>query len=319
MSTQVTCPRCGATLSANLRFCTRCGAPLTPASTGEEQPANWHLVVVDGPDAGRRYPLEQQTRLGRGPETGIRLNDPQASRQHALIQHTQGQPVITDSGSRNGTFVNGTRIARATPLTDGDLLRIGNTTLKVSRQPAAAGDARLPASPTPVAPAPAPRPQPAPQAPTGERAVGVIPAVERKKGLFGNQSFNLVLTLQHLVFARLTSDMLRQASKRAKEEAKAQGKGFFGQWGASLKGNSAIVERYYQMPIEAILREHPDNFAIPIHEIKQIKTKHYSDPEYPQPDQLIIQARDKIKLNLKGCSAGEAKKTLRQVLGSRVK
>jgi len=318
MSTQLsTCPRCGAAVSPNTRFCIQCGAPLDQGTPppGGAQPDGWHLVVMDGPNAGQRHTLGLRTHLGRSPEEGIRLDDPQASRQHALIQYSRGRYIIADSGSRNGTFVNGTRIDQPTLLEDGDLIHIGNTTLRLSPPRTAAGSAGAP-----VAPAPAPQPQPAPQTPPGERAVGIIPAVERKKGLFGSQSFNLVLTLQHLVFARLTSEMLRAASKRAKEEAKAQGKGFLGQWGASMKGNSALVERYYQMPVESILREHPDNFAIPIQEVRQVKTKSgSSDPEYSQPDQLIIQARDKIKLNLKGCSAGEAKKTLRQVLGSRVK
>ena len=318
MSTQVTCPRCGATLSANLRFCTRCGAPLTPAATSEEQPANWHLVVIDGPDAGRRYPLEQQTHLGRGPETGIRLNDPQASRQHALIQLAQGQPVITDSGSRNGTFVNGTRIARATSLSDGDLIRIGNTTLKVSRPQPAVKDVRPPAAPRPITPSPPPAPSSF-QSPTSE-VIAVVPLVEYRKGLFKRQAFNLVLTLQHLVFARVTNEMLKAATAQARREAKEQGKGFFRQWAAQLGASKAIAQRYYQMPVEAILREHPDNFAIPVQEIRRVKTKHgSSDPEYSQPDQLIIEAREKIKLDLKGCSAKEAKNTLRQVLGDRVK
>jgi len=320
MSTrQITCSRCGAVFSADNRFCIHCGAALTPPvpASSEAQTGEWHLIVTDGPDAGRRYSLGQRMHLGRSAEVALCLNDPQASRKHALIQHTQGKLVITDSGSRNGTFVNGRRIAQPTTLANGDLIRIGNTTLQVSRQPAAARNAHPPAAPPPAAPSPPPAP-PLPQAPPSE-VVGIIPAVEHKKGLFGRQTFNLVVTLHHLVFARLTSEMLRAASKQAKEKAKVQGKGFFGQWVATVRGNSALTQRYYQMPVEAILREHPDNFAIPLQEIRQIKTKHYSDPEYPQPDQLIIQARDKIKLNLKSCSAGEAKKTLRQVLGSRVK
>jgi hypothetical protein len=148
--------------------------------------------------------------------------------------------------------------------------------------------------------------------------VGVIPAVDRRKGLFRSEPYTLVLTLQHLVFARLTSEMQRAAADEAKREAKAQGKGFFGQWGATMGSGKALAERYYQMPVEAILREHSDNFVVPVDQVRKV-TFTAGDMEYSKEDRMTIHAGEKIKLDLKGTSIGEAKKVLRQVLGKRVK
>jgi hypothetical protein len=148
----------------------------------------------------------------------------------------------------------------------------------------------------------------------------VLSFLERRKGLVGSDAFTLVLTPERLVLARLTSDMVKAASEEARQEAKAQGKGFFGQWGAQLGASRVIAQRYYQMPVEAILGEHPDNFQIPLSQIQKVQVKHGQyDEEQNNPDYLIIQAGNKMRFNLKGISAGEAKKALKQVLGDRVR
>ena len=54
----------------------------------------------------------------------IALNSSQVSRFHAVIALENGSIVITDTGSRNGTFVNGTRQHRSV-LANGDTLQIG--------------------------------------------------------------------------------------------------------------------------------------------------------------------------------------------------
>jgi len=89
------------------------------------------LTVVKGVDAGQSFALGAQARLGRSAENEIRLNDPQASRYHALIRYQPPNYVIIDQGSGNGTYVNGQPISRPTPLAPGDVITIGNTQLKV--------------------------------------------------------------------------------------------------------------------------------------------------------------------------------------------
>lgn len=73
------------------------------------------------------YPLFAITRLGRGTDVDIRIDDPGVSRHHAEI--TLGTEVtIRDLGSTNGTVVNG-RLVRSQILTDGARVQLGSTTL----------------------------------------------------------------------------------------------------------------------------------------------------------------------------------------------
>ena len=91
----------------------------------------WRLTIIQGADAGQSYALGAQARLGRNADNEIRLNDPQASRYHALIQRQQNNYVVMDQGSGNGTYVNGQLIHRPTPLAAGDVITIGSTQFKV--------------------------------------------------------------------------------------------------------------------------------------------------------------------------------------------
>jgi pSer/pThr/pTyr-binding forkhead associated (FHA) protein len=55
--------------------------------------------------------------------------DTAASRRHAHIQANNGQFLLVDDGSSNGTYVNGIRIAsqKPKPLRPGDEVQIGTT------------------------------------------------------------------------------------------------------------------------------------------------------------------------------------------------
>lgn len=76
---------------------------------------------------GVTYPLHAVTRLGRGTDVDIRVDDPGVSRHHAEI--TLGTDVtLRDLGSTNGTLVNGRMIATVV-LTDGARIQLGTTTL----------------------------------------------------------------------------------------------------------------------------------------------------------------------------------------------
>lgn len=83
---------------------------------------------------------------------------------------------------------------------------------------------------------------------------------------------------------------------------------------------SARARAYFDMPVEAILREHPDNFQIPVSQVRKVQVRHgMYDEQTNNPDRLILHAGDKYRFNLQGTGAGEAKKILKQVLGDRVK
>ena len=77
---------------------------------------------------GTAYPLVRAiTRLGRGTDTDIRIEDPGASRNHCEI--VLGTPVLVrDLNSTNGTFVNGQKISQV-EVADGTAIMIGSTQL----------------------------------------------------------------------------------------------------------------------------------------------------------------------------------------------
>jgi hypothetical protein len=83
-------------------------------------------------------PALERVTVGRGDEVDIKLaGDEQISTLHAELERIGGQWTIADDGlSRNGTFVNGERIASRRRLRDGDEVRFGET-LAIFREPAA--------------------------------------------------------------------------------------------------------------------------------------------------------------------------------------
>ena len=77
---------------------------------------------------GTAYSLVRAvTRLGRGSDTDIRIEDPGASRHHCEIILGQ-PPLIRDLSSTNGTYVKGERISQIS-LPDGTPIMIGSTQL----------------------------------------------------------------------------------------------------------------------------------------------------------------------------------------------
>lgn len=69
------------------------------------------------------------TLIGRFEDCDLRLDSTSVSRHHAVVKQEGNGFYVEDLGSRNGTYVNGIRIGAATPLHDGDELRIHDTTL----------------------------------------------------------------------------------------------------------------------------------------------------------------------------------------------
>jgi hypothetical protein len=143
----VYCPECGFQNPEAANYCSKCGALLvkdepgsettmsytpddedgdaTPTleELGEEGPA---LVVRSGGGrAGEHFlPQGERTTIGRSPDCDIFLDDVTVSRKHAVLVQRDGEFVIEDQGSLNGTFLNRKRIESG-KLENGDELQIG--------------------------------------------------------------------------------------------------------------------------------------------------------------------------------------------------
>jgi len=135
----------------------------------------------------------------------------------------------------------------------------------------------------PVQAAPAPvyqQPQPASQAALNVWAQApqqsqVMAAIAfRKPKSFGRyDSFTGVITPSQLIFAQMTADMVKDAAMQAREQAKAAGKGFWGQWSDQIKASFGYTKKYLTMDPAAIIAETPGNFAIDNDSITEIKLK----------------------------------------------
>jgi sigma-B regulation protein RsbU (phosphoserine phosphatase) len=85
------------------------------------------FLVVLGTGEQKLVSTEKKLlRIGRLPESEICIDEPVASRRHAEISRTNDTYSIEDSGSRNGTFVNGEKLSRPRELSPGDTIGIGN-------------------------------------------------------------------------------------------------------------------------------------------------------------------------------------------------
>jgi hypothetical protein len=72
-----------------------------------------------------------ETSVGRSSGSNIVLkSDDYASGRHAQLTRHGGLLYVEDLGSTNGTFVNGQKTVGATPLRNGDTVRVGSTTFR---------------------------------------------------------------------------------------------------------------------------------------------------------------------------------------------
>lgn len=87
----------------------------------------WQIECQKGSLAGQTFALDQATLgFGRSADNRVAIPNSQASRHHAEIRLENGQPVIYDLGSSNGTKVNNERISQPRPLEDLDKITIAD-------------------------------------------------------------------------------------------------------------------------------------------------------------------------------------------------
>jgi predicted component of type VI protein secretion system len=103
--------------------------------------------------------LGDTTLIGRGTDCDYILDDTQASRSHALIEKGEDGYTLTDQDSSNGTFVDEERLFGPVLLSEGDTIRIGQTTFILEQLDESGEEEAQGAAPEPEAersPEPAP-------------------------------------------------------------------------------------------------------------------------------------------------------------------
>ncbi|HVF05996.1 MAG TPA: FHA domain-containing protein [Frankiaceae bacterium] len=93
-----------------------------------------HLVISAGSLAGQTMELsEQPVTIGRAPDSTLVLTDDYASTHHARLVPRDGQWLIEDLGSTNGTYLEKAKVTRPTPVPPGAKVRIGKTVLELRK------------------------------------------------------------------------------------------------------------------------------------------------------------------------------------------
>ncbi|WP_329119974.1 FHA domain-containing protein FhaB/FipA [Streptomyces sp. NBC_01465] len=117
----------------------------TPPQQQRQQPAGGggrqrrgaptKLVVSEGTLTGTTVALQGQTiTLGRAHDSTIVLDDDYASSRHARIYPDRdGQWIVEDLGSTNGTYLDRTRLTTPTPIPLGAPIRIGKTVIELRK------------------------------------------------------------------------------------------------------------------------------------------------------------------------------------------
>ncbi|QDT57008.1 Serine/threonine-protein kinase PrkC [Caulifigura coniformis] len=91
------------------------------------------LDVIEGPHTGEAFEFSQHCSfvVGRAADVQFSLSqDQHLSRHHCRLEMNPPMARIIDLDSRNGTFVNNARI-KDSPLTNGDVIRFGNSCIRV--------------------------------------------------------------------------------------------------------------------------------------------------------------------------------------------
>jgi hypothetical protein len=161
----IICPNCKSQESDGAIFCSECGTQLIQSdsaqtqkfSTDSDELQNAVFYVDEMPNQGATWislhlletgdiiPISERSEfsLGRLSEnqpiepdidlTPFKAFDNGVSRLHAIIRHNQGNVVLVDLGSSNGTYVNGLRIMPniEQPLRHGDIVALGKLKMQI--------------------------------------------------------------------------------------------------------------------------------------------------------------------------------------------
>ncbi|MER7128953.1 FHA domain-containing protein FhaB/FipA [Streptosporangium saharense] len=123
-------------------FGSRTGAPIPPrkapkavkpvAKPRKGEPRQ--MVVTGGPLQGTTITLsETPITIGRATDATLVVSDDYASSRHARLFPQDGQWIVEDLGSTNGTYLDRSKVTRPTPVPLGVPIRIGKTVIELRK------------------------------------------------------------------------------------------------------------------------------------------------------------------------------------------
>ncbi len=101
------------------------------SSKGERRRATRLVVLEPKQRKGLTIPLEGEITLGRDKSCTISIvDDTYVSQLHMRFYDYEGQPMVEDLGSTNGTFHNGNKLAGSKLVHPGDRIQVGTTVIE---------------------------------------------------------------------------------------------------------------------------------------------------------------------------------------------
>ena len=108
--------------------------PPRPVRAGRSRSSARELVVTGGNLAGTTITLgDQQITIGRAADATIVLTDDYASTRHARLFPQNGEWIVEDLGSTNGTYLDRQKVTQPMPVPVGLPIRVGKTVLELRR------------------------------------------------------------------------------------------------------------------------------------------------------------------------------------------
>ncbi|MBV9412650.1 MAG: FHA domain-containing protein [Acidimicrobiia bacterium] len=108
-------------------------APSKGDRTGPKRAVAHLRVVEPAAQRGRTYDVADELTIGRAAGCQIPLDDSYASQLHARVFRRNGDLLVEDLGSTNGTFLNRKKVDSAVPIRKGDRLQVGKTVLELTK------------------------------------------------------------------------------------------------------------------------------------------------------------------------------------------
>jgi predicted nucleic acid-binding Zn ribbon protein len=126
------CPKCGNAVGDDSLFCNRCGTQLPASRTVamssiKSAPRHRLVLIVDGQETDEEFELNDENIIGRLKGDITFPYDDFVSGNHARIVKQGNKYYLSDTDSRNGTFI---RIKEEVEIKPGDMLLIGRQILK---------------------------------------------------------------------------------------------------------------------------------------------------------------------------------------------
>ena len=107
-------------------------APAKPPKSKKGEPRQ--LIVTGGPLQGTTITLtETPITIGRANDATLVVSDDYASSRHARLFPQDGQWIVEDLGSTNGTYLDRSKVTRPTPVPLGVPIRVGKTVIELRK------------------------------------------------------------------------------------------------------------------------------------------------------------------------------------------